>query len=125
MQLTGKRITLGVTGSIAAYKAADIASKLGHLGAEVHVVLTPSAETFVEAVVRRLTRPRDLKGKHVIVTAGATREPLDPVRFLSNRSSGKMGFALAEAARDRGAQVTVIAAHTSASEPAGVEIVRV
>lgn len=251
MSLSGKRITLGVTGGIAAYKAADIASKLGHLGADVHVVLTASAETFVgaatfraltgnpvlsgvfdepfdrqiahirlaqetdlilvapatanliakmahgladdllstillagtapilvapamnvemlrhpatrsntsllqergvqliepdygvlacgsegwgklaetsrivDAVVARLSLPQDLAGRRVLVTAGATREPLDPVRFLSNRSSGKMGFALAEAARDRGAAVSVIAAHTTVAPPVGVEIIRV
>jgi phosphopantothenoylcysteine decarboxylase/phosphopantothenate--cysteine ligase len=251
MSLAGKRITLGVTGSIAAYKAADVASKLGQLGVDVHVVLTASAETFVgaatfraltgnpvlsgvfdepfdrqiahirlaqetdlilvapatanliakmahgladdllstillaatapilvapamnvemlrhpatlsnisllkergvemvepdfgvlacgsegwgkladtsrivDAVVARLTRQQDLAGRRVLVTAGATREPLDPVRFLSNRSSGKMGFALAEAALDRGASVTVIAAHTTVDPPPGVEIHRV
>jgi phosphopantothenoylcysteine decarboxylase/phosphopantothenate--cysteine ligase len=58
--------------------------------------------------------PRDdLAGEHVVITAGATREPIDPVRFISNRSSGRMGFALAEAAQTRGAQVTVIAGATS------------
>src|SRR5688572_3878377 len=50
----------------------------------------------------------DLQGKHVVVTAGGTREPLDPIRFIGNRSSGKMGFALADAARERGARVTLI-----------------
>jgi phosphopantothenoylcysteine decarboxylase / phosphopantothenate---cysteine ligase len=251
MNLDGKRILLGVTGSIAAYKAADIASKLARLGAEIFVVLTPSAERFVgaatfraltrnpvmagvfdepfdsqiahiqlsqesdlilvapatanllakmalgiaddllstillaaaapvmvapamnvemlrhpatqanigtltargvetvepaygtlacgtegwgkladtdkivEAVIRRLTGVQDLQGVRVLVTAGATREPLDPVRFLSNRSSGRMGFALAEAARDRGASVTVIAAHTTIDPPQRVRVVDV
>jgi phosphopantothenoylcysteine decarboxylase/phosphopantothenate--cysteine ligase, prokaryotic len=85
------------------------------------------AETsrIVDAVVARLSLPQDLAGRRVLVTAGATREPLDPVRFLSNRSSGKMGFALAEAARDRGAAVSVIAAHTTVAPPVGVEIIRV
>lgn len=68
--------------------------------------------------------PRDLAGEHVLITAGATREELDPVRFLSNRSSGRMGFALAEAARARGAQVTVVAGATSAEPPASVELLR-
>lgn len=248
MQLTNRRIVLGVTGSIAAYKAADVASKLAGLGADVRVILTQSAQTFVGAptfraltqnpvlsglfdepfdrqiahielaqssdlilvapataniiakmangladdllstvllaatapvviapamnvemlrhpateanlqtlrdrgveiidpgygvlacrsegwgkladvetivdvVVRRLTQNLDMEGLRVVVTAGATREPLDPVRFLSNRSSGRMGFALAEAARDRGAAVTVIAAHTSIPAPAGVAL---
>ena len=50
----------------------------------------------------------DLQGHHVVVTAGGTREPIDPIRFIGNRSSGKMGFALADAARERGARVTLI-----------------
>jgi phosphopantothenoylcysteine decarboxylase / phosphopantothenate---cysteine ligase len=62
----------------------------------------------------------DLQGVHVVVTAGGTREPLDPVRFLGNRSSGRMGFALAEAARDRGAQVTLISAPSALATPEGV-----
>ena len=67
----------------------------------------------------------DLRGRHIVVTAGGTQEPIDPVRYISNRSSGKMGYALAEAARDRGAKVTLIAAPTSLPEPAGVNVVRV
>ncbi len=67
---------------------------------------------------------RDLAGEHVLITAGATREELDPVRYLSNRSSGRMGFALAEAARARGAEVTVVAGATSAQPPASVELLR-
>ena len=66
----------------------------------------------------------DLAGERVLVTAGATREELDPVRFLSNRSSGRMGFALAEAALARGAEVVVVAGVTSAPAPAGVRVVR-
>jgi phosphopantothenoylcysteine decarboxylase/phosphopantothenate--cysteine ligase len=61
----------------------------------------------------------------VVVSAGPTREPLDPVRFISNPSSGRMGFALAAAARDRGARVTLVAGPTEAPPPAGVELVRV
>jgi phosphopantothenoylcysteine decarboxylase/phosphopantothenate--cysteine ligase len=67
---------------------------------------------------------RDLEGERVLITAGATREEIDPVRFLTNRSSGRMGFALAEAARARGAEVTVVAGATTAQEPAGVRVVR-
>ncbi|HEY0377049.1 MAG TPA: bifunctional phosphopantothenoylcysteine decarboxylase/phosphopantothenate--cysteine ligase CoaBC [Pyrinomonadaceae bacterium] len=66
----------------------------------------------------------DLAGERVLITAGATREELDPVRFLSNRSSGRMGFALAEAARSRGAEVTVVAGATSVEPPADVKLVR-
>lgn len=67
---------------------------------------------------------QDLTGERVLITSGATREEIDPVRFLSNRSSGRMGFALAEAARGRGAQVTVVAASTTAEPPAGVSLIR-
>ena len=66
----------------------------------------------------------DLAGERVLITAGATREEIDPVRFISNRSSGRMGFALAEAARARGAEVAIVAGVTSAPEPAGVRVVR-
>jgi phosphopantothenoylcysteine decarboxylase/phosphopantothenate--cysteine ligase len=70
--------------------------------------------------------PRDLEGKRVVVSAGGTREPLDPVRYLGNRSSGKQGYALARVAAQRGAEVTLIAAHTVAMpDPAGVTIERV
>ncbi|HET6499462.1 MAG TPA: bifunctional phosphopantothenoylcysteine decarboxylase/phosphopantothenate--cysteine ligase CoaBC [Amycolatopsis sp.] len=70
--------------------------------------------------------PRDLVGVRVLVTAGGTREPLDPVRFLGNRSSGRQGYALARVAAQRGAAVTLIAAHTAdLPEPAGVEVRRV
>jgi len=67
----------------------------------------------------------DLAGESILITAGATREPIDPVRFISNRSSGRMGFALAEAARDRGAQVTCVSGITSVSPPVGVSIINV
>ncbi len=67
-------------------------------------------------------RARDLTGEHILITAGATREEIDPVRFLSNRSSGRMGFALAEAAQARGAQVTLVAGATSVPLPAGVRV---
>ena len=79
---------------------------------------------IVEAALRLLT-PRDLQGTRVLVTAGPTREPLDPVRFLSNPSSGRMGFALAEAARARGAEVTLITGPVELPDPAGLRVVRV
>ncbi len=248
MNLTGRKIVLGVTGGIAAYKSAEIVSRLRHLGAEVHVIMTKNAAEFVApltfqtlsanpvvtdtfaspeawnvehvalaklaelfvvapatanilakmacgiaddmlsttllatkarilaapamntgmwnaeatrrnietlrsrgvvfigpesgilacgdegagrmsepaAVVGRieelLARKTDMKGLKVLVTAGATRERLDPVRFLTNDSSGKMGFALAEAARDRGAEVTLVKAATTAQIPSCVRI---
>ncbi|HEV8589373.1 MAG TPA: bifunctional phosphopantothenoylcysteine decarboxylase/phosphopantothenate--cysteine ligase CoaBC, partial [Pyrinomonadaceae bacterium] len=68
---------------------------------------------------------RDLAGEHFLITAGATREPIDPVRFLSNRSSGRMGFALARAARARGAEVTLVAGVTSVDPPADVRLVKI
>ena len=78
-------------------------------------------EEIVNAASAMLQQKKDMKGLRVLVTAGATRERLDPVRFLTNDSSGKMGFAIAEAARDRGAEVTVIKGSTTADAPAGIE----
>jgi phosphopantothenoylcysteine decarboxylase/phosphopantothenate--cysteine ligase len=69
-------------------------------------------------------RARDLAGRHVLISAGGTREPIDPVRFLGNRSSGRQGFALASTAAARGADVTVIAANVGLPRPAGVTVVR-
>jgi len=251
MDLTGREIVLGVTGGIAAYKSAEIVSRLRHLGANVHVIMTRNAtefitpltfqtlsanqtvtdtfsapeywnvehvalakraeifviapatanilakmaagiaddmlsttvlatkapilvapamntgmwtaeatqrnlktlkergvrtigpesgrlacgdegagrmsepEAIVEEIYRILTKKRDYAGTKVLITAGATRERLDPVRFITNDSSGKMGFAIAEAARDRGAEVTVIHGSVSAEIPAGVRTVRI
>ena len=82
-------------------------------------------EEIVEAIGEILAPRESLRGWKILVTAGATRERLDPVRFLTNDSSGKMGFALAEAARDRGAEVTLVKAATTAEVPGGVRIVEV
>jgi len=249
--LEGKTIVLGVTGSIAAYKAADIASKLTQAGAKVEVVMTEPATKFIAPLTLRsvtgravvtdmfdlayqhsiehialgeaadvmviapatasiiakmavgiaddmvtltvlatkapvilapamdvnmfenpitqenlaklkargftvvdpgygrlasgkvgwgrladidkiigtikqvLGRSGDLAGKRVVVTAGGTQEPIDPARHISNPSSGKMGYALAEAARDRGASVTLVTAPTSLPDPLGVEVIPV
>ncbi len=68
---------------------------------------------------------QDLAGKHVVVTAGPTYEPIDPVRFIGNRSSGKMGYAIAQAAVERGARVTLISGPVSLDAPTGVQVVRV
>ena len=251
MNLTGRNIVLGVTGGIAAYKSAEVVSRLRHLGANVHVILTKNAAEFVapltfrtlsanpvvtdmfaepeewnvehvalakladifavvpatanilakmacgiaddmlsttllatkapvlvapamntgmwtaeatrrnvetlrnrgvefigpdsgvlacgDAGAGRMSEPQeivnrivelisgkqDMEGLKVLVTAGATRERLDPVRFLTNDSSGKMGFAIAEAARDRGAEVTLVKAATTANVPENVRIVPV
>jgi phosphopantothenoylcysteine decarboxylase/phosphopantothenate--cysteine ligase len=72
-----------------------------------------------------LGRSGDLAGRKIVVSAGGTQEPIDPVRFISNRSSGKMGFAIAEAARDRGAAVTIVGAPGALADPVGVQVVRV
>jgi len=246
LPLEGRHIALGVTGSISAYKAADLASKLRQAGATVEVVMTPAAAQFVtpltfqsltgravvldmfaaaeaEAHVEvarradalviapasadcmanlasgrtpdmvtltalatvapvlvapamdsqmwahpatqanvemlrargvtfvgpaegrlasgrtgagRLAEPAaivgalrallgraggDLSGRHVVVSAGPTQEPIDPVRYVGNRSSGKMGFAIAEAARDRGARVTLVTGPVALETPPGIE----
>jgi phosphopantothenoylcysteine decarboxylase/phosphopantothenate--cysteine ligase len=69
--------------------------------------------------------PADLVGRHVLITAGGTREPLDPVRFLGNRSSGRQGFEIATVAAARGARVSVVAANVESPDPAGSEVIRV
>ena len=81
-------------------------------------------ESILETVQQAL-HPQDMAGMRVIVTAGPTQEPLDPVRFLSNRSSGRMGCALARVARYRGAEVTLITGPSNVPVPSGVEIVAV
>ncbi len=89
----------------------------------------PEPAELFEVVRRVLARggqpEQDLAGRHVVVSAGGTREPLDPVRFLGNRSSGKQGYALARSAAARGARVTLLAANTALPDPAGVDIVPV
>ena len=238
MDLTGREIVLGVTGGIAAYKSAELVSRLRHLGARVHVIMTRNATEFVspltfqtlsanqvvtdtfrapeywnvehvalanimakmaagiaddmlsttvlatkapvllapamntgmwtaeatranikvlhergvrfvgpdtgmlacgdegagrmsepeavvEAICGILNRKKDMSGLKVLVTAGATRERMDPVRYMTNDSSGKMGFAVAEAARDRGADVTVVYGNVTAPVPEGVRGIRI
>jgi phosphopantothenoylcysteine decarboxylase/phosphopantothenate--cysteine ligase len=83
-------------------------------------------EAIVDAVTRALSpAPKDLAGQTVLITAGPTQEPIDPVRYLSNRSSGKMGYALAEAAIHRGAQVILVSGPVSLDPPPGAKVVRV
>ena len=251
MDLTGREIVLGVTGGIAAYKSAEVVSRLRHLGANVHVIMTKNAtefvspltfqtlsanqvvtdtfqapeywnvehvalakraeifviapatanimakmacgiaddmlsttvlatkapvllapamntgmwtaaatqanlktlqergiqfvgpdsgilacgdegagrmsepETIVAVICDRLNAKNDLAGKKVLVTAGATRERLDPVRYMTNDSSGKMGFAIAEAARARGAEVTAVYGSVTAQVPAGIRRIQI
>ena len=85
----------------------------------------PDEQTLLDYIIREIAFEKDMIGKKVLVTAGATRESIDPVRFITNHSSGKMGFAIAKAAMLRGADVTVVAAHTDVAPPRFVEVVPV
>ena len=82
-------------------------------------------EKIIGTIKQVLGRDGDLAGKRVVVTAGGTREPIDPVRYIGNRSSGKMGYAVAEAARDRGANVVLITGSVALPEPTGVGVVHI
>jgi phosphopantothenoylcysteine decarboxylase/phosphopantothenate--cysteine ligase len=82
-------------------------------------------EELLAIVFQVLGRKGDLADRQVVVSAGGTREPIDPVRYMGNRSSGKMGYAVAEAARDRGAIVTLVSSVTEILPPAGVEVMQV
>jgi phosphopantothenoylcysteine decarboxylase/phosphopantothenate--cysteine ligase len=82
-------------------------------------------ETIAAAIQSALPRRRDLEGEHVLLTAGPTQEPLDPVRYITNRSSGKMGYALAEAAAARGAHVVLVSGPVHLAPPAGVKVISV
>ncbi len=111
----------------AALRAAGVSPRLA-----VSAVPEPVADVVVLSERRRANEasrlPRggvDLAGKRIVVTAGGTREPLDPVRFLGNRSSGRQGVAVAAAAQARGADVVLIAAHLEVDPPEGVELVEV
>lgn len=82
-------------------------------------------ETIVREVLEQGKRSRDLVGETILITAGGTREPIDPVRFLGNRSSGRMGYALAAAAEQRGARVILISAPTALASPPRCEVLPV
>lgn len=116
----------------------DNIEKLKHFGYEIITPATgmlangdigdgrmPEESVLFEAVVKEIACEKDLVGKKVLISAGATREPIDPVRFITNHSSGKMGYALARAAMHRGAEVTVVAAHTDVEPPLFVNVVPV
>ena len=116
----------------------DNIEKLKHFGYEIITPATgmlangdigdgrmPEESVLFEAVVKEIACEKDLAGKKVLISAGATREPIDPVRFITNHSSGKMGYALARAAMHRGAEVTVVAAHTDVEPPLFVNVVPV
>ncbi len=85
----------------------------------------PDEEVLLEYIIKEIAFEKDLEGKKVLVTAGATREAIDPVRFITNHSSGKMGIALAKAAMLRGAEVTLVKAHTEVEAPMFVNVVDV
>jgi len=82
-------------------------------------------EEILATIKQVVGRSGDLADRRIVVTAGGTREPIDPVRHIGNRSTGKMGYAVAEAARDRGAEVKLITASTALHEPAGIEVTHV
>lgn len=82
-------------------------------------------EEIVETLSAYFARSLSLRGVRVLITAGPTHEPIDPVRFISNHSSGRMGYALAEEARDRGAEVVLVSGPTALEAPAGLRLVRV
>ena len=82
-------------------------------------------EEILGTIHQVLGRGGDLAGRRIVVSAGGTREPIDPVRVIGNRSSGKMGYAIAEAARDRGADVVLVSAPTALNPPVGMEVVQV
>jgi phosphopantothenoylcysteine decarboxylase/phosphopantothenate--cysteine ligase len=82
-------------------------------------------ETIVRAALKALKAEQDLAGETVLVTAGPTREPIDPVRYIGNRSSGKMGYALAEAALRRGAKVILVSGPTALKPPSSAEVIQV
>ncbi len=82
-------------------------------------------ETIISHAARLMAAHGALAGKRIVITAGPTREPIDPVRVITNRSSGRMGFRLAEAAWERGAEVTLISGPTTLAAPVGVTMVRI
>ena len=84
---------------------------------------SPSSRPVEQDLVARDLVEQDLAGRHVVISAGGTREPLDPVRYLGNRSSGRQGYALARTARARGARVTLVAANVTLEDPPGVDVV--
>ncbi|MBE6902786.1 MAG: bifunctional phosphopantothenoylcysteine decarboxylase/phosphopantothenate--cysteine ligase CoaBC [Ruminococcaceae bacterium] len=85
----------------------------------------PDENVLLEYILREIACEKDMVGRKVLVTAGATRESIDPVRFITNHSSGRMGFAMAEAAMLRGAEVTLVAAHADVQPPMFVDVVNV
>ncbi|MBW5469965.1 bifunctional phosphopantothenoylcysteine decarboxylase/phosphopantothenate--cysteine ligase CoaBC [Brevibacillus formosus] len=93
--------------------------------AEPEEIVEAVRQWFASDETRQTIREKDLQDKHVLITAGPTREKIDPVRYITNHASGKMGYAIAEAARDRGAKVTLISGPTNLVRPDGVEFIAV
>lgn len=103
-----------------------IAPAVGHLACgDTGSGKMPEPEILLRYIEREIARPKDLKGKRILVTAGPTQESIDPVRYLTNHSSGKMGYALARAAMLRGAQVTLVSGQTHLTPPLFVDYVQV
>lgn len=121
-----KEVTQRNVAELAARGAVFVAPGTGELACgEVGEGRLADVAVIADAVLAELHRTRDLVGRRVLVTAGGTQEPLDPVRFLGNRSSGKTGYAIAAEAARRGAQVSLVSAPTSLPDPFGCEVVRV
>lgn len=99
---------------------------VGHLACDaVGVGKLPEEKVLVEAVIRKLAGERDLSGRRILVTAGPTRESIDPVRFITNHSTGKMGYAVARRGAERGAEVTLVTGPVDLAPPEGVACIRV
>ena len=94
-------------------------------GADSGIGRLPETSEILSYLASVISDTQDLLGKHVLVTAGGTREAIDPVRYIGNRSSGKQGYAIAQAALNRGAQVTILSANVNLPDPVGAAVVRV
>ena len=94
-------------------------------GADSGIGRLPDTSEILSYLASVIAETQDLIGKRVLVTAGGTREPIDPVRYIGNRSSGKQGYAIAQVALDRGAEVTILSANVNLPDPVGATVVRV
>ena len=103
----------------------DNLKKLEHYGYDVGQGKMPEPETLLEYILQEVAYEKDLKGKKILVTAGPTQEPIDPVRYLTNHSSGKMGYAIAKVCSMRGAEVTLVSGKTAIKPPLFVDVVPV
>jgi len=121
-----KPVTVGNVAALRARGAVIVEPVSGELACgDVGEGRLAPVEVILEAVEAELVRVRDLAGLRVLVTAGGTHEPIDPVRFIGNRSSGKTGFAIAEEAARRGARVSLVTGPSALPDPFGCEVVRV